>query len=184
MNTSQYSKVLSSPVRVSINELKKEMNPEFFNSGKQNTAWLYEGSFTSLYKNRFLPAGVDPSSFVSDGKPSRIVVVSDGDIARNDVNPQTGQPLELGFNRFTETSYANADILVNIMSYMLDDGGIINSRSKEIKIRPLDAVKLADQKFTWQLVNLVVPIIVIVLFGLVKILARRRRYAKFNNKSE
>ena len=179
MNTSQYSKVLSAPVKVSINELKKEMNPDFFNSGRQTTAWIFEGKFSSLFKNRFLPEGAEKSSFIADGSESKILIVSDGDIARNEINPKTGQPVELGFNQFTETRYANADFLMNVMTYLLEEDGIINTRSKEIKIRPLDAVKLEDQKFMVQLVNLILPVLIIAIFGILKVLVRKRRYANF-----
>ena len=180
MNTSQYSKVLSAPVKVSINELKKEMNPEFFNSGRQTTAWIYEGKFSSLFKNRFLPDGADKATFIADGGKSKILIVADGDIARNEINPKTGQPVELGFNQFTETRYANADFLMNVMVYLLEEDGIIHTRSKEIKIRPLDAVKLKDQKVMVQLVNLVLPVLIIAIFGILKFLVRKRRYANFN----
>ena len=179
MNTSQYSKVLSSPVRVSIDELRKDMKPEFFNSGPQTTAWIYEGKFTSLFKNRFLPNNADKSQFIADGNQTKILIVSDGDIARNDINPKTGQPVELGFDQFTETRFANADLLLNIMTYLLDEDGIINIRSKEVKIRPLDSVKIKSQKLTWQMINLVLPILLIVIFGIIKYFIRKRKYANF-----
>lgn len=179
MNTSQYSKILASPVILSINELKKDMKPESFNSGPQITAWIYEGKFTSLYKNRFLPGNADKSDFIADGNSTKILIVSDGDIARNDINPKTGQPLELGYDPFTEKRFANADFLVNTMKYLLGEDGIINTRSKEIKIRPLDKVKLSKQKTTWQLINLVLPIVIIILFGIVKYVMRKRKYASF-----
>lgn len=179
MNSSQYSKVLSSPIKVSINELQKEMNPEFFNSGRQTTAWIYEGTFTSLYKNRFLPGNASKADFIENGSPTKVLIVSDGDIARNDVNPQTGQPMELGVSQYNQTKYANADFLMNVMTYLLEEDGIINTRSKEIKIRPLDQVKLKSQKLTWQLVNLVLPIVLIVIFGIFKFMLRKRKYASF-----
>ena len=179
MNTSQYSKVLSSPVIVSIDELRKDMKPEFFNSGPQTTAWIYEGKFTSLFKNRFLPNNADKYQFIADGNQTKILIVSDGDIARNDINPKTGQPVELGFDQFTETRFANADLLLNIMTYLLDEDGIINIRSKEVKIRPLDSVKIKSQKLTWQMINLVLPILIIVIFGIIKYFIRKRKYANF-----
>ncbi len=185
MNTSQYSKVLNSPVRVSINELKKDTKPDFFNSGPQTTAWIYEGKFTSLFKNRFLPDNADKSSFIADGNPTKILIVSDGDIAKNDFNPKTGQPVELGFDQFTKTRFANADFLVNTMTYLVEEDGIINTRSKEIKIRPLDSVKIKSQKTIWQLINLVLPILLIVIFGIVKYLMRKHKYTRFKtNKLE
>jgi gliding-associated putative ABC transporter substrate-binding component GldG len=184
MSSSQYSKVLSAPVKVSINELKKEMNPEFFNSGPQTTAWIYEGAFTSLYKNRFLPGNFSKSEFIPDGQSTRMLIVSDGDIARNDINPQTGQPQELGFYQFTETRYGNADFLMNTMTYLLEEDGIINARSKELKIRPLDLVKIQEQKLFWQLLNLVLPIILIVIFGIIKYMVRKRKYTRFGTETK
>lgn len=179
MKTSQYSKVLSSPVKVSIDELRKEIKPEFFNSGPQVTAWIFEGKFTSLYKNRFLPGNADKSTFIADGNPTKMLIISDGDVAQNDVNPKTGQPLELGYDQFTETRYANADLLNNVMTYLLDENGIINTRSKEVKIRLLDTVKVKAQKLTWQLINLILPIVVIIIFGISKYFLRKRKYARF-----
>ncbi len=183
-STSQYSKVISAPVQVSINELKKEMNPEFFNSGPQTTAWIFEGKFTSLYKNRFLPAGTDTEEFIPDGNETRLLIISDGDIARNDINPRTGQPVELGFDQFSETKYGNADLMVNLITYLLEEDGIINVRSKEVKIRPLDAVKVKNEKTTWQLINLILPIALIVAFGIVKYTLRKRRFSKFSTKEK
>ena len=155
------------------------MKPEFFNSGPQTTAWIYEGKFTSLFKNRFLPNNADKSQFIADGNQTKILIVSDGDIARNDINPKTGQPVELGFDQFTETRFANADLLLNIMTYLLEEDGIINTRSKEVKIRPLDGVKIKSQKLTWQMINLVLPILIIVIFGIIKYFIRKRKYANF-----
>ena len=181
--TSKYSKVLSAPVRVSINDIKGELKPEFFNSGPQAISWLYEGKFTSLYKNRFLPDQADKSNFIADGAPTKIIVFADGDVAKNEVNPKTGQPLELGYDQFTQTKYANADFLVNGMEYLLDEHGIINARSKEFKIRPLDKVKVSSQRVWWQLVNLLVPIGLVVAFGLVKNMVRKKKFANFKNES-
>jgi len=181
MQTSQYSKVLPSPVKVSINELKKEMKPEYFDSGPQTVGWIFEGNFTSLYKNRFLPEGIDTTGFKADSPDAKILIVSDGDIARNDVNPRTGQPLELGFDQFTETRYANAEFLVNALTYLVEEDGIIQTRAKEVKIRPLDAVKVKDERFTWQIINLLLPILVIIVFGLIKYFIRKRRYTRFGS---
>ena len=181
MQTSQYSKVLSAPILVNIDELRKEMKPEFFDSGPQITAWIYEGKFTSFFKNRFLPNNMNKSAFIADGNPTKILIVADGDIARNDINPKTGQPVELGFDQFTETKFSNADFLVNVMTYLVEEDGIINTRSKEVKIRPLDKVKIQSQKLTWQLINLVLPIVLIVIFGILKYFLRKRKYASFKS---
>jgi gliding-associated putative ABC transporter substrate-binding component GldG len=177
MFTSQYSRVLSAPVQVSVNELRKEMKPEFFNSGPQTIGWLMEGKFTSLYKNRFLPPGINENRFRENGDKAKIIVIADGDIARNDINPKTGQPVELGFDQFTQTSFANADLLNNAVLYLVEENGLINTRGKEIRIRPLDTVRIAGQKLKWQLINLLLPIVLIIVFGIVKAMLRKKKYA-------
>ncbi|PGH40829.1 MAG: gliding motility-associated ABC transporter substrate-binding protein GldG, partial [Candidatus Nephrothrix sp. EaCA] len=80
-------------------------------------------------------------------------MVSDGDIARNDVNPRNGRPSPLGFDNFTNYTYSNADLLRNMTAYLADEGGIISARNKEIKIRLLDKTKRQQAGF-WQLINL------------------------------
>jgi len=178
MRTSNYSKVFEAPVRVSVNELRKEIKPEMFNSGPRAIAWIAEGAFTSVFNNRILPTGVDVNDFLSQGEPAKIMVVSDGDLVRNDINPQTGQPVELGFDQFTRTNYANLDFVSNAVTYMLEETGLIQTRSKEIRIRPLDKVKIEDQRLTWQLVNLIVPIFLLAIFGIVKHITRKRKYSQ------
>ncbi len=178
MYTSQYTRVLNAPVKVSLNELRKEMKPEFFNSGPQCVGWLMEGKFTSLYKNRFLPSGADPSKFVEDGEEAKIIVIPDGDIARNDVNPRTDQPMELGYDQFTQTAFANGDLLSNSVTYLVEERGLISSRGKEIKIRPLDSVRIEGKKMKWQLINIILPIIVVIVFGIIKAILRKKKYAR------
>ncbi len=179
MSTSKYSMILPAPVHVSVNELKKELKPELFNAGPRIISWIAEGPFTSLYKNHFIPDGMDETQFIADGGESKIVVVSDGDVARNDFNPKTRTPLELGFDPFTQTKFANAEFLLNAVTYLVEDDGLINTRAKEIRIRPLDEVKIKENKLYIQLINLALPVLLIILFGIVKNLLRKNKYARF-----
>ncbi|MDH3711357.1 MAG: gliding motility-associated ABC transporter substrate-binding protein GldG [Cyclobacteriaceae bacterium] len=178
--SSQYSRKVDYPVRVSLNELRKEFNPETFNQGPIPLAYLLEGSFTSLYKNRLLPEGVVDNSFKADGEPSKIVVVADGDMLRNDINPKTQQPLPMGFDLATgQEAFANRDFIMNAVSYLLNDQGIINARTKEIKIRPLDTVRIGEERVKWQLINLIVPLILLVIYALARQFWRKRKFASF-----
>lgn len=177
--TSEYSRILPPPVRVSVNDLRAELQPEYFQAGPQAVVWLAEGKFTSLYRNRPLPANVDPKAFAEEGEEGRIILGSDGDLARNDINPKTGQPQELGFDPFTNTRYANAEFLLNALNFLLEENGLIRTRSKEVRIRPLDPVKTREQGLRWQLVNLLLPLTLVALFGIAKNVHRRRRYTRF-----
>ncbi len=177
--TSENTRIVTAPVRVSLNDLRADLKPELFTQGRHAIAWLMEGKFTSVYKNRILPEGINQSEFVPDGVDSKIIVISDGDFIRNDFNPETNQPVELGFDPFTQRTFANGDFMVNALTYLLDEDGIINARRKEIKIRPLDTVKVREDKTYWQVFNLVTPIVLLIVFGVAKGIIRKRKYTRF-----
>ncbi len=174
MLTSPYTRVLSSPVSVKFNDLRNELNPDLYNKGPQPVAYLLEGEFTSLYRNRLLPNGVDKSSFKEKGTTSRILVVSDGDYIRNEFDRE--QPQDLGYDPLQKVNYANKDFVSNALEYLLDDDGIINTRLKEIKIRPLDKVKVDNERTYWQVINLLLPLVVLVAFGIGRSILRKRKY--------
>jgi ABC-2 type transport system permease protein len=183
--TSPYTHKAGAPIKIDINELRKELKAQQppasgdFNEGMIPVAYLLEGEFTSLYKNRFLPAGVDSMGYRQKSKPTKLIVVSDGDIARNDVNPRSGQAQALGFDPFSNYTYANQDLLLNMVAYLTDENGLISARNKEVKIRPLDKEKLKNEKSFWQTVNLILPLLLLILYGGVRALLRRRKYARF-----
>lgn len=176
MMTSVYSRKLGSPIKVGVDDLRKTP-PENFKEGEIPVGYLLEGKFNSLFANRFLPTGVDSTSFLGQSTPTRLIVIADGDVARNDINPRTIEPQVLGTDVFSGYTYANLDLLLNMMSYLTDDQGLINARSKEIKIRPLDKEKLKNDKFFWQAVNLIVPLIALIVFGFARAAVRKRKYA-------
>jgi gliding-associated putative ABC transporter substrate-binding component GldG len=177
--TSDYSRTVTAPVDVSVNELRKNVKAEDFSKKAIPVAYLLEGSFSSLYKNRFLPAGADSTPVLQEGKPTRMIVIADGDIARNDINPRTGQPQPLGHYPFTGYTYANQELLMNAMAYLTEDNGLIQARNKQIKIRPLDREKIRNEKTFWQLVNLGIPLTVLVLFGVLRAYWRKKQFARF-----
>ena len=105
-----------------------------------------------------------------------MVVIGDGDIIRNEIDPESGAPVDLGVEPFSGTTYANKDFVMNILNYMVDDSGLMDARSREVKIRPLDRVKVQGERSKWQLINIVLPVILILLLGVVKWYVRNRRY--------
>ena len=179
MYTSPYTKVIETPVEISLNEIRQGLEPENFTAGPKSIGFLLEGNFTSLYKNRFLPENVDQATFREAGETTKIIVVSDGDIVQNAINRQTKRPFPLGFDPVTENTFANKDFMINALSYLLEDDGIITARSKEIKMRPLDKVKIQEQKLFWQITNLGLPVALIIIFGLAKFWIRKYKYSKF-----
>ncbi|MFT6855049.1 MAG: ABC-2 type transport system permease protein [Cyclobacteriaceae bacterium] len=175
MMTSARSKVLGSPIQVSFNDLQSELVPEKFQAGPQAIAYLLEGRFNSLYANRFPPNRFDRSQTIAEGKESKIVVISDGDLIRNDLSIEDGTPLALGVEPYTQNTYGNEDLIMNLIDYLVDDFGLVETKSKEIKIRPLDKVKVKEQRTTLQLINVGLPIALIILFGMMKAFYRKKR---------
>lgn len=181
MFTSAYSRKLSAPVNVNINELRDNPSAAAFTEKFVPVAWLLGGNFTSLYRNRFLPEGVDAKAFRPEGERTSLIVVSDGDLARNEVNPRTGQPLPLGFDPFVNYTFANQDLLLNMIAYLADEDGLIRARNKELRIRPLDREKIAAEKLQWQSINLGVPLMALVVFGLARAYWRRKKFSNFQD---
>ena len=177
--SSQYSRKVSAPVPVNINELRKPVKEEYYSDKFIPVAYALEGTFTSLFKNRFLPEGADPSTSKEVSTPTKMIVIADGDLARNDVNPRTGQPQELGYDQFLRYRFANEELLMNAMAYLVNENGLIAARNKELKIRPLDKEKIRDERVLWQVVNLALPIVLIVLYGIIRAVIRKKKYASF-----
>jgi ABC-2 type transport system permease protein len=177
--TSPYTRVVKAPVKVSVADLRRNLTPEAFSQSMVPVGWLLEGEFTSLYRNRFLPENVQAEGYKERSASTRMMVIGDGDIARNEINQRTGQPQALGYDPFSQNTYANQDLILNALAYLLDGEGLITARTKEIKIRPLDKVKISRERRFWQLVNMIVPIVLVVVFGLVRYHLRKRKYANF-----
>lgn len=180
MFTSRGSRILSAPVKVGVNDLRKQMDPAQFTAGPVPVAYLLEGTFTSVFKNRFLPDSAATTGFQDTSVPTKMVVVADGDFVRNDVNPRNGQVQQLGFDPFSNYTFANQDLVLNLIAYLTDENGLIGARNKELKIRPLDKQTLANERLYWQLVNLVLPLVVLVAFGIALAYLRKRKYARFS----
>lgn len=177
--SSQYSRSLTPPVRVSINDVRSNIDPQSYNEPFIPIGYLLEGNFNSLYKNRFVPEGITTKEILSESKVTKVIVIGDGDLARNEVNPRTGQAMALGFDRFSNYTFANQELLLNAVAWLVNENGLLAARTKEVKIRPLDKEKVKNERITWQVINMTTPLLSIVLFGVVWAYARRKRFASF-----
>ena len=178
--SSSYSRKVNAPLKINVNDLRKEITPQNFSTAHIPVAYLLEGTFRSLFENRFLPDGVNESGRKNLSPSTRVVVVADGDIGRNDINRRTGQPIELGFDAVTNHTFANRELILNLVAYLTDDAGLITTRTKEIRVRPLDKEKVRESRTYWQLVNLVAPLLLLLAIGAAKTYVRHRRYGRFH----
>jgi len=182
LKTSRYSNVQFSPVDISFELLRQQPKPEFFNKGPQTVGVLLEGVFASNYENRVsaeMLAGLQQigMNFRPESVPTRMLVISDGDVAANFANEERKQWYPLGFNRNEDVAYANKDLMLNAIEYLIDPTGVA-ARSKTVELRLLDTVRAQEQKPLWQTLNLGVPLAFLGLFGFLFGWLRRRRYAQ------
>ena len=180
MTTSRYTRVLPAPVPINFNDARLEPNPKLYQNGFQPVGYLLEGQFKSLFANRTRPGTMQyQSEKNAQAKPSKILVISDGDFIRSEIDQKTGRPLRLGFDRLANTEFANRELVLNATDYLLDDTGLIAVRGKQITLRPLDKVRLAEERRRWQILNLGAPLVLLGLFGALRAWRRKRRYANF-----
>ncbi|WP_240095557.1 gliding motility-associated ABC transporter substrate-binding protein GldG [Christiangramia crocea] len=174
LTSSPRSKLEGVPAEISLDMVNQKPDLETYNAGEQPLAVLLEGNFKSVYKNRIKPFELENS--IEESVPTKMLVVSDGDVIKNDL--QGGQPLELGFQRYTGNTYGNKEFLLNAVNYLLDDTGLINIRSKDISLSFLDKEKVAAQREKWQIINLLGPLLVLFIFGLGFRYYRKHKYVK------
>lgn len=176
--SSPYSRKVNGPLKINVNDLRKEITPQNFSTSGIPMAYLLEGRFHSLFENRFLPDGADTTKRRGSGEFSRIVVVADGDLPRNEISRRTGAPLDLGFDPVTNHTFANKELITNVIAYLTDDQGLITTRNREVMMRPLDKEKIRGERAYWQTINLGLPLVVLALLGLGKLYLRYRRYGQ------
>ncbi|MFT0714955.1 gliding motility-associated ABC transporter substrate-binding protein GldG [Flagellimonas lutimaris] len=172
LQSSPLSKTDGIPRIVSLDMINQQPDRETYTNGNQPLAVLIEGSFTSMYKNRVKPLKLQNT--LEEGPENKMIVISDGDIIKNQI--RNGRPLELGYDKWTNSFYGNKEFLVNSTNYLLDNTGLINIRNKKVSIPLLDVKKIAEQKTKWQLVNIGLPVVLTLLFGLFFSYYRKRKF--------
>jgi len=157
----------------------EQPDPKTFQNPMQSAGVLLEGNFQSVFAGRPLPAGIStPFANVAVGKPSKMVVIGDGDLFKNQVVAKDNSPLPLGFDRYTQRTYGNKALLLNIVDYFTDDDNLIALRNKDVKIRLLDKAKIKLEKTKWQVLNIIVPLLLLILFAIFQHYYRKYKYAK------
>lgn len=176
LKSSQYSKTIGTPSEINLNIVTEQTSPQdYANKGNLNLSVLLEGSFNSVFENRVLP--FKDNSFLAKGKPTKMIVVADGDIARNQLDKNM-LPVELGYDQRTGNLYDNKDFMMNCVNYLLDDTGLINIRSKDVELPLLDKEKVYENYTTTQFITIGLPILILLVFGLVFTFIRKKKYSK------
>ncbi len=175
LKSSIYSKKIGTPVEVDLKMVNEKPNPQDYQAGSIPVGLLLEGNFSSVFENRVL--AFKDGSFKAKGNPSKMIVVSDGDIIKNQLDDK-GQPLELGFDKWTNQVYANKEFLMNCVNYLLDDNGLINIRSKEVDLPLLDKEKVYENYTYTQFLTVGLPLVLLLIFGIAITYIRKRQFGR------
>ncbi|MBC8111570.1 MAG: gliding motility-associated ABC transporter substrate-binding protein GldG, partial [Verrucomicrobia bacterium] len=114
-------------------------------------------------------------TFKEYGKAGKVLVCGDGDLVINAVSPQ-GKPNPLGYDPFSRQTFGNKDFVLHAVDFMLNEKGLITARNKQIVLRPLNKVKIRDERLLWQSLNMLAPILLTVIFGILWNSWRKRKY--------
>lgn len=181
LSTSPYARRVKSPSSVSLENINNPPARELFTQSFIPVGVLIDGEFTSVFENRMIDDfGISPSRILTKSKPTKMIVIGDAGLIANKVNYslQPPQIQELGYDRVSKQTFGNKEFLLNAMYFLNDEMGIMQLRSRTVQLRLLDKVKLREEKVFWKWLNVVVPVILILIFGVVYNIVRRSRFSR------
>ncbi len=178
LKTSRYSRTVTVPSVVSLAITRQQPDERLYSGPPRIIAVLLEGSFESNFRNRVPPEIKEAREigFREYSEPSRMIVISDGDMVRNQFHIPSGNPLPLGYDQFTRETFGNKAFILNALNYLTDGPGMLSIRSRELKLRLLDKTRVNNERIKWQVINLVVPVVVVLIMGILLTGYRKRKY--------
>jgi ABC-2 type transport system permease protein len=182
LTSSAQSRTITPPVIIRLKEAEQLPDEQQYSKSHLSAAVLLEGVFPSAFRNRMISGLADGKDFAfrDSSEETRMIVVADGDIIRNEVRRMgnQGTPYPLGQDRLTGEMMGNRDFIINCLNYLVDDHGLMELRSREMKLRLLDRTRIREEKLFWQMVNLVVPVLLVIMSGLAYSYFRKRIYTR------
>jgi len=182
--TSQASRTRDVPLYINMEEVTVQPDPALYQAANLPVGILLEGEFESFYKHYPVPEGIFPSSWelIPKSTHTSLFVVTDGDIAANEVQYEQGafRAQALGYDRYTQQTFGNREFIMNVMNFMTDKTGLMELRSREFKLRLLnrEIIGQKSQLLKWKLINTILPLLLVLISGIVIQVVRKRRYAR------
>jgi ABC-2 type transport system permease protein len=181
LSTSPYARRVKSPSTVSLQNIDNPPARGLFNEQFIPVGVLLEGRFNSVFKNRMAGAlGISSMQIIPESPPVKMVVIADGGMIVNRVDYSSNPPRigELGYDRVSGKIFGNKEFLMNTIYYLNDNSGIMQLRSRTQKLRLVDKVRLREERRLWQLINVLLPLFIVILWGVLYNLFRMNRYSR------
>ena len=183
LQTGRYSRRMPVPVYISLAMVNEQPLPESFNDSRIPVAVSLEGTFPSLYAHRPIPPGVDfdAKELKTESAPTRMIVVADGDIIKNEVRMRHGsnpQTVPLGYDEMSNQTFGNKQFIVNAVNYLGDDMGWMSLRNRNYQLRLLNREVLSNRLTFWKWLNVVLPLVILLLLGIGIPIWRKHKYGR------
>ncbi len=178
LHSSPYARRMNAPVYINLGILGFEPDERLYKEQFLPVAVLLQGQVSSLYRNRIPPtlSGAREIGFADISSPTAMIVVADADVIRNQLHYSKGYPLPLGFDQYTEQTFSNKKFILNAIDYLTDGSDLLTIRSRYLKLRLLDITYLKGNEMKWKLINVAVPPLLVIIFGIIYILVRKKRF--------
>ncbi len=182
LKTSAYTRLVNAPSYISLEEVRRNPVRSEFNKSNQPIAVLLEGQFPSVYRNRLIKniiPGAD-ANYKAESVPTKMIIVADGDMIANDVRTTANGPMitALGYDKYTRQTFGNKDFIVNSVNYLTDETGLMSLRAKEFKLRLLNKARIHDERLKWQVINTLLPVLLVIAFGFYYNYSRKKKYSQ------
>ena len=180
LSTSPYARMVRTPAEVSLSIIDSPPARELFNIPHIPVGVLLEGTFFSAFRNRMLNnLGIQNMKIRNETSFGKMMVFADGSLIANKVRYQQGkepEKLPLGYDRVSQQTFGNKEYFLNVLQYLSDDIGIMELRNRNLQLRLLDKVMLRESRNLWVLINTILPILMVLIFGGVYYTIRRRQW--------
>ncbi|MFK5880238.1 MAG: gliding motility-associated ABC transporter substrate-binding protein GldG [Flavobacteriaceae bacterium] len=173
LQSSPLSKTIGTPTIINLESIREKTNPAEFNNGNQPLAVLLEGNFKSAYADRIKPYKTKISKNTSEA--NKMILIADGDVIANQIS--RGQPTALGIDIWTGQNFGNKEFLMNCVNYLLDDEGLLEIRNKTVDLKILNREKAFNERTFYQFLNVIFPLVLLGLFGIIFNLIRKKKYS-------
>ena len=178
--TSEFSRIKNAPAIIDLNDGKVEPDRRLFNRSQLAVAVLLEGQFKSMWRNRLAPSFTEiPEMGYKDlSEETKMIVISDGDMIKNRFSYKDNASYPLGYDFYTQTMYANKQFILNAINYLAGDEDILATRSRNVSLRKIDVVKAKEGRTGYQVLNVVLPVVLVLLVAPVVIIIRKKKFVK------
>ncbi len=178
LTSSPYARLVSTPRVIELAEIKEDPQARPMPLADIPVGVLIEGEFPSVFAHRPLRsiARGQHFDFLAKGRYARLVLFSDGTLCANEVVYQRGREriLPLGFDKYTQQTFGNKELLGNIALYLGGKDELLLLRGREYLAQLLDARLMIRDRTQLLLFNLFLPLIVLFSLGALWWLVRWR----------